>query len=120
MCRSSEEVGEEAAETVRLEHPAFGRPVLAERNFAEACGGRGALAARIATTVGDPSAAALPIRLAFARGRGEDYQLHVAHIGRRGDTVTVRRFRPNDPVVSRFRFPRERQPMAALSGGDAA
>lgn len=110
----------EPEDMVRLEHPSFGSPVLVDRAFVRACGGNGLLAGRIAATVGDPSVAALPMRFAFARGRGEDYQLHVAHIDRRGDTVTVRRFRPDDPVVSRFRLPRERQPGAACSAGDGA
>ena len=119
MCRLHSAAGE-PEDMVRLEHPSFGIPVLADRAFARTCGGGWSLANRIAATVGDPSAAALPMRFAFARGRGEDYELHVAHIDRRGDTVIVRRFRPDDPVVSRFRFPRERQSVATPTGGAGA
>lgn len=107
----------QADEMSPLEHPRFTQPVTVEAEFAETCGGAQALAETIAATIGDPASAVLPMRFVFSRGWGEGYQLHVAHVGRRGDSVIVRRFRRNDPVVSRLRHPRERRPSTVATDG---
>ncbi len=101
-----------------LTHPSFRDPVVADAAFVSECGGPRALAGNIASRVGDPAAVPLPLRFAFARGRGEDYRLHVAYLYRDGHSVVVRRFRQGDPVVARVRLPRSRRPewLTAVTG----
>lgn len=112
-CDACDDTGEPPV-MIDLDHDAFAGPVVAELGFVEECGGPDRLATAIAHTLGDPVGAALPMRFAFTRGRGENYELHVAHIRRDEQGVVVRRFQRGDDVVSRVRISRSRHPAGTV------